>query len=141
MGPARAASILATVVIFVVYLQPWHIPLKYLVPGTIFLVAFQIVPVVFTVATAFTNFGDGHRGTKEDAIRAIETDLGPARRRSRPEYILTIATTGDPATGPLVFLLVDPATKAVQVGDAEGLTPVDRRHGGGRAARSRQHRA
>ena len=27
----------------------WHIPLKYLIPGTIFLIAFQVVPVVSTV--------------------------------------------------------------------------------------------
>jgi len=116
--------IVATVLIFVVYLQPWHIPIKYLVPGTIFLVLFQIVPVIFTVSTAFTNFGDGHRGTKEDAIRAIEL-TSVQRVPDSPEYVLTIATTGDPATGPLVFLLVDPATKAVQIGDAEGLKPFD----------------
>ena len=30
------------------------------------------------------------------------------------EYILTIATSGDVATGNLQFLLYDPATKAVQ---------------------------
>lgn len=118
-----AVVIGATIAIFVVYLQPWHIPLKYLVPGTIFLVAFQVVPVVFTVATAFTNFGDGHRGTKDDAIRAIETS-SIQRVADSPEYILTIATAGDPATGALVFLLVDPDTKAVQRGDANGLTPV-----------------
>jgi arabinogalactan oligomer/maltooligosaccharide transport system permease protein len=118
-----AAVIVATVVIFVVYLQPWHIPLKYLIPGTIFLVLFQIVPVIFTLSTAFTNFGDGHRGTKEDAIRAIEL-TSIQRVPDSPEYVLTIATTGDPATGPLVFLLVDPKSKAVQLGDAEGLKAV-----------------
>ncbi len=58
--------------IFWVYLSPERIPAKYLVPGTIFLLAFQVFPVLYTVSTAFTNFGDGHRGTKEDAIRAIE---------------------------------------------------------------------
>ena len=40
--------VLVTLAIFVVYLQPWHIPLKYLIPGTIFLIAFQVVPVVST---------------------------------------------------------------------------------------------
>ena len=42
------------------------------------------------------------------------------------EYVLTIATTGDAATGNLVFLLYDPATKTVQQGTTEGLTPVHR---------------
>ncbi len=112
-----------TIAIYIVYLQPRHVPIKYLVPGTIFLVLFQIVPVVFTVATAFTNFGDGHRGTKDDAIRAIETS-SVQRVPDSPEYVLTIATTGDPATGDLVFLLVEPATKAIQRGDASGLTQM-----------------
>jgi arabinogalactan oligomer/maltooligosaccharide transport system permease protein len=115
--------IVATVAIFIVYLQPWHIPIKYLVPGTIFLVAFQVVPVVTTAVAAFTNFGDGHRGTKVEAISAIQT--GSVQRvPGSTDYTLTIATTGDAATGPLVFLLYDPTTKAVQRGDATGLTPV-----------------
>ena len=70
--------VVVTLALFFVYLQPWHIPLKYLVPGTIFLIAFQIVPVVFTFGVSFTNFGDGHRGTKDDAITAIEAIVGPA---------------------------------------------------------------
>ena len=114
--------VLVTVAIFVVYLQPWHIPLKYIVPGTIFLVAFQVVPVVSTFGVSFTNFGDGHRGSKDDAITAIE---GSSVKQvpGSTEYILTIATSGDVATGNLQFLLYDPATKAVQIGTPEGLTP------------------
>ena len=74
---------LTTVRIFVVYLQPWHIPIKYLLPGTIFLIAFQVIPVVATFATSFTNFGDGHRGGKQDAITAIQT-ASVSRSRARP---------------------------------------------------------
>src|SRR4029078_12688075 len=60
--------ILTTVCLYAVYLQPWHIPLKYLVPGTIFLILFQVIPVIFTITTAFTNFGDGHLGSTQEAI-------------------------------------------------------------------------
>jgi arabinogalactan oligomer/maltooligosaccharide transport system permease protein len=119
-----AVLIISTILIFIVYLQPWHIPLKYLVPGSIFLIAFQIVPVIATVSTAFTNYGDGHRGSKADAIRAIET-TSVQKVPGSAEYILTIASTGDAATGELVFLLVDPTTKVVQRGDANGLQPLD----------------
>ena len=118
-----AVLLIVTAVIFTVYLQPWHIPLKYLVPGTIFLVAFQIIPVLFTASTAFTNFGDGHRGSKEDAIASIER-AAVTQVPGSAQYVLTIATTGD-AAGPLVFLLVDPNTGAVQLGDAEGLQPFE----------------
>lgn len=118
-----AIVVATTLALYVVYLQPWHIPLKYLVPGTIFLILFQIIPVVFTVATAFTNFGDGHLGTKDEAIASIER--GSVQQvPGSAQYVLTIATDGDPATGALVFLLVDPDTKTAQRGDADGLSPL-----------------
>ena len=63
-----AVLIAATAFLFYIYISPRNIPAKYLVPGTVFLLAFQVFPVLYTIATAFTNFGDGHRGTKQDAI-------------------------------------------------------------------------
>ncbi|MBM7080942.1 ABC transporter permease subunit [Micromonospora humidisoli] len=106
------------------YLTRRHIPAKYLVPGTIFLIAFQVFPVLYTASTAFTNFGDGHRGSKADAVVAIETS-SVKQVPGSAEYALAIATTGDPATGPLVFLLTDPGTGRVSAGDAAGLRPLD----------------
>lgn len=116
--------IATTIAIFIVYLQPWHVPLKYLVPGTIFLIAFQVIPVIGTMATSVTNFGDGHRGTKADAVVSIESST-VERVPGSTAYVLTIATTGEPATGDLVFLLVDPKTKTPQRGDADGLQPLE----------------
>ena len=115
--------IAVTVIIFIVYLQPWHIPIKYLLPGTIFLIAFQVIPVVATLGTSFTNFGDAHRGTKQDAITAIQTG-SVAQVEGSAQYVLTIATPGDAATGELVSSSMTPKTKTVQKGDATGLTPV-----------------
>ena len=80
--------VLVTLAIFVVYLQPWHIPLKYIVPGTIFLIAFQVVPVVSTFGVSFTNFGDGHRGIeggRDHGDRRIVGQAGPGLRRVRPD--------------------------------------------------------
>ena len=125
MWVALGILIVTTGLLFFIFIQPWHIPIKYLIPGTIFLIAFQIIPVAQTVTTAFTNYGDGHRGTKEEAITSIETS-SVQKVPDSTEYILTIATTGtDPATGDLVFLLVDPETKEAFVGDATGLTPLE----------------
>ncbi|MFI6318439.1 ABC transporter permease subunit [Nonomuraea sp. NPDC050556] len=101
------------------YLTPRHIPAKYLVPGTIFLIAFQVFPVIYTVTTAFTNFGDGHRGDKQAAITAIET--GSVRQvPGSPEYNLTAGVKD----GTLVFLLADTKTKQVQVGTPQGVSPL-----------------
>ncbi|MGW5080532.1 ABC transporter permease subunit [Micromonospora echinospora] len=110
--------------LFYLYLSRRHIPAKYLVPGTLFLIAFQVFPVLYTASTAFTNFGDGHRGSKDDAIVAVQTS-SVKQVPGSTEYNLTIATKGDPATGALVFLLSDPKTKDVFAGDAEGLRKLD----------------
>ena len=83
-----AVLVLVTLAIFVVYLQPWHIPLKYIVPGTIFLVAFQVVPVVSTFGVSFTNFGDGHRGIegrRDHGDRRIVGQAGAGLGRVRPD--------------------------------------------------------
>ncbi|SCL27208.1 arabinogalactan oligomer / maltooligosaccharide transport system permease protein [Micromonospora nigra] len=110
--------------LFYLYLTPRHIPAKYLIPGTLFLIVFQIFPVLYTASTSFTNFGDGHRGDKRDAIVAIQS-ASVTQVPGSTEYALSIATTGDAATGPLVFLVTDPATGEVSVGDADGLRPLD----------------
>jgi arabinogalactan oligomer / maltooligosaccharide transport system permease protein len=109
-----------TGLIFWIYLTRRALPAKYLIPGTLFLIAFQIVPVIFTVTTAFTNFGDAHRGTKAEAIQAIEGSSVQQVPNS-VEYVLTIATDGSATSGDIVFLLVDPATSKVFAGTADGL--------------------
>lgn len=112
-----------TIAIFYIYLSRRRVPLKYLIPGTLFLLAFQVFPIGYTASTAFTNFGDGHRGSKKDAITAIQT-TSVVQVPGSAEYALSVATAGDPATGPLVFLLRDPATGEVFAGDDDGLEPL-----------------
>jgi arabinogalactan oligomer / maltooligosaccharide transport system permease protein len=114
---------LVTATIFYVYLSRRRLPLKYLLPGTVLLVAFQILPVLYTASTAFTNFGDAHRGSKRDAIVAIQT-ASVTEVPGSPEYALSVAVRGDSTDGPVVFLLVDPDGKAF-VGDRDGLEPLD----------------
>jgi arabinogalactan oligomer / maltooligosaccharide transport system permease protein len=79
--------------------------------------------VLYTMSTAFTNFGDAHRGSKQDAIRAIE-GASITKVPGSTDYRLSVATQGDPATGDLVFLLTDPETRAAQVGTPDGLKPL-----------------
>ncbi|WP_084958589.1 ABC transporter permease subunit [Thermoactinospora rubra] len=118
--PAVVVVCLATAAIAALYLTRRFVPAKYLIPGTVFLLAFQVFPVLYTMSTALTNFGDGHRGGKQEAIAAIET-ASLRQVPGSPEYALTAALKGDE----LVFLLVDTKTKQVQAGTEEGLSPVD----------------
>ncbi|WP_433199646.1 ABC transporter permease subunit [Dactylosporangium sp. CS-047395] len=113
-----AVLVVVTGLIFAIYLSPRAVPAKYLVPGVLFLLAFQVVPVLYTAATAFTNYGDGHRGGKQEAITAIQS----ASVRQVPgsvEYTLSVALDG----GGLKFLLLAADGKAY-VGDGSGLQPL-----------------
>jgi arabinogalactan oligomer / maltooligosaccharide transport system permease protein len=115
-----AILVAVTLLAFYVYLSPRTIPLKYLLPGTLFLIVFQVLPVLYTVSTAFTNFSDGHRGSKEAAIAAIE-GASVQQIPDSTTYTLTIATDGDPVAADLVFLLADPTGEQLFVGTDEGL--------------------
>lgn len=113
-----AAALIATLLIDVVYLRRDLLPLKYLVPGTIFLLAFQVYPVIYTFYLSFTNYGAGHILTKQQAIEQIEQQsLFTPPDATRYEVQL-FANNGD-----LGALLTD-AEGNQFFGTAEGLTPL-----------------
>jgi arabinogalactan oligomer/maltooligosaccharide transport system permease protein len=104
-----------------VYATRRAVPLKYLLPGMLLLLAFQIWPIAYTVATAFTNYGDGHSLTKEEATANIVAN-SVREVEGSPRYRLSVAVRQgqDPATGDLVFLLTDPEGEH-HVGTVDGL--------------------
>jgi len=55
-----------------IYLLPKAYPFRWMAFGLGFLVLFTIYPIVFTIYIAFTNYGDGHLLTKEQALPLIE---------------------------------------------------------------------
>ena len=62
----------ALVAINVTYLSGRFLPLKFLLPGLLFLIVFQLYTMVFTGYASFTNYGTGHVDDKDAAITAIE---------------------------------------------------------------------
>src|SRR5690625_4377971 len=54
-----------------VYFSRRAIAAKYLLPGVIFLLVYQVFVIGYTGFVAFTNYGDGHNSTKQDAIAAL----------------------------------------------------------------------
>ena len=112
---------LITVVLVATYATGRALPAKYLVPGTLMLALFVIYPIVLTAQTSFTNYGDGTRNDKQATVDQI-VGSSVVRSDDSPQYNLTIATDGDPASGPFTYFLVpqdDPET--VYEGTAEGL--------------------
>ena len=112
---------LITVVLVATYATGRALPAKYLVPGTLMLALFVVYPIVLTAQTSFTNYGDGTRNDKQTTVDQI-VGSSVVRSDDSPQYNLTIATDGDPASGPFTYFLVpqdDPET--VFEGTPEGL--------------------
>lgn len=70
---SAAISIIA-LGINVIFLREHLYPFRWLSPGLVFMVLMVAYPVLFTVYTAFTNYGDGHLLTKPQAIRVLEKE-------------------------------------------------------------------
>ena len=66
-----AFSAFVLVVVTWTYFSRRMLPAKYLVPGLVFLLVYQIFAMAYTGYVAFTNYGDGHNSTKGDAVSAI----------------------------------------------------------------------
>ena len=58
-----------------IYLIPQAYPFRWMSFGLGFLILFTIYPMVFTIYVAFTNYGDGHLLTKEQALPIIEKQV------------------------------------------------------------------
>ncbi|QAY63012.1 ABC transporter permease subunit [Xylanimonas allomyrinae] len=98
-----------------VYFSKRALPGKYIYPGLAFLLVFQIFVVGYTVYVSFTNFGDGHNGTKEQAVTAL---LAQNERRveGSASYPITVVEND----GELGFALVTQDVSicaGAQVGD------------------------
>jgi arabinogalactan oligomer/maltooligosaccharide transport system permease protein len=111
----------ATLLIDAVYLVPDRrlVPLKYLVPGTVFLVAFVVIPIISNANIAFTNWSTLHNLTKDEAITAIEE-----RSLVAPADAATYTSTPAKQDGALVLLLVEDTTGEIFVGTEDGLEPL-----------------
>ncbi len=120
--PALAVVIAATALVDWIYLVPhsWSLPAKFLIPGTVFLIGFQVVPIVYTITVAFSNYSTGHILTKQQAIDTIKINsLQPPANGGQYD----MAPAKD-ASGHLVLLLHDESSGKVYVGTKKGLTPL-----------------
>lgn len=66
-----AVLLIITLGLNVIIFVPSLYPLKWMAPGLALVVLLVIYPILYTVTTAFTNFGDGHRLSKTQAITQI----------------------------------------------------------------------
>ena len=121
----RAVTVLflATLALDAVYLvRRWTLPLKFLVPGTVFLLAFQVIPVVYTINVAFTNYSTGHILSRSEAIANIQQN-SLTESANGASYSMTLMRDGN---GKLVLALLDEDTGRTFIGTKDGLRPIPR---------------
>lgn len=111
--------------IVVVYSTRRFVPMKYLLPGLLLLLGLQVWPMVMTVQTAFTNYGQGYALSKEDATNSIiANSVFQVEGSERYRLSIAVPEGSDVATGDLVFLLTD-SEGIVRAGTAEGVEDID----------------
>jgi arabinogalactan oligomer/maltooligosaccharide transport system permease protein len=121
---AFGVLILAALAIDAVYLlnRKWTLPLKFLLPGTVLLIAFHVVPVIYTINVAFTNYSTGHILSRSEAIDSIRQN-SLTESANGASYAMTLMR--DDAHR-LVLALVDQDSGETYIGTREGLKPIPR---------------
>jgi len=72
--PFAAAITVIALIVNVVLLKKEAYPLRWMIVGFVFMALFTIYPIIFTIWVAFTNYGEGHLITKEQAIVQFEEE-------------------------------------------------------------------
>jgi len=118
-----AVLIVATLLLDAIYLvKRWTLPLKFLIPGTIFLLAFHVVPVGYTIDVAFSNYSTGHILSRSEAISSIqENSLTEASNGA--SYSMTLMRDDRHR---LVLALLDEDSGKTFIGTQDGLKPIPR---------------
>lgn len=117
------------VVVNYIYFSRKRIAAKYLTPGIIFLIIFQVFTLLYTGYIGFTNYGTGHNGTKDQAISSL---LASAQERveDSPSYPVTVVEQ----FGTYGLLATDPDSGDALLGTAEQpLQEVDAEFDNGQA--------
>jgi arabinogalactan oligomer/maltooligosaccharide transport system permease protein len=118
---ALGVLVAATLALDAIYLSPTRtLPAKFLLPGTVFLLAFQVIPIAYTINVAFSNYATGHVLSKPEAIETLE-ERSLAEVPDSSSYVMTPARDND---GALVLLLLDEVTNEAYVGTRESFQPL-----------------
>ena len=92
----------STLIIDYVFLSKKRIAAKYIVPGVLLLVAFQIYPALFTGYVAFTNYSTGHILNKDLAIDVLLSNSYESAPNAQP---LSVQIARDSVSGELTLLV------------------------------------
>jgi arabinogalactan oligomer/maltooligosaccharide transport system permease protein len=119
MWTGFVAVLVGTVAIDAIYATGRFVPMKYLLPGLILLLVYQVYVVFYTGAVALTNSSEFNQGSQDRAVNVI---LAQNERRveDSPQYRLTVLDKD----GELAFLVTDPEGEVFVGTDDEPLEAV-----------------
>lgn len=114
------ALVISAAIINWIFLSKRTYPLRYLVPGLIFLFTFVVYPIGYTVYLSFTNYGTGHLLSKRQAINSLK------QKYYSPQDSQTfISHVYKNQKGDLKAILISRTSDEVYLTGGEGLTPID----------------
>ncbi len=110
------------------YFSRKNLPAKYLAPGILFLLIFQVFVLFYTGYIAMTNYGTGHVGSQEQAVSSLMSSA-LTRVEDSPTYPLTVLDRA----GTLSMLVTDPEGNALIGTTGDPLEEVDATFDGDKA--------
>lgn len=110
---------LGVVLLNVTFLSERMYPLRYLLPGLLFMAVMIVYPLVYNVYVAFTNYGTGNILTKETVIEQLEGRMEAAP--NAPRYTYTLFADSEQQ---LALLLESPEGERY-ISNGQNLVPVD----------------
>jgi len=118
--------IIATLLLDAVYLlnRAATLPLKFLLPGTLFLIAFHVVPVIYTINVAFSNYSTGHILSRSEAIANIRQNSF-TEAANGASYSMTLMRNHEHK---LVLALIDQDSGKTYIGTQSSLRPIAHDH-------------
>jgi arabinogalactan oligomer/maltooligosaccharide transport system permease protein len=119
---AAGFFVLALIAVNFVYFTK-GLPLKYLLPGLLFLLVFQVFTIVLTGYSSFTNYGTGHLDDQAAAINALE-QRGERPVEGSADYPAVPIAQGAEVSMLVTFPEGTSSPGETFIGTNESLTPV-----------------
>ncbi len=107
------------VMLNLIFILPQAYAYRWMALGLSFLILFTIYPIFFTIYVAFTNYGDGHLLTKEQAIKSIQETKYLAESGKSFSW-----TAFKSAEGQYALWLVDPSGATFLAKQGETIVPA-----------------
>lgn len=112
--------IISTLILDFIFLGKRRIASKYIVPGVILLLLFQVYPAIFTGYVAFTNYSTGHFLDKETAINGLVSNSFAPINDSQ-NYMQVVSNN---ITGEISLVILDSRGYGLGTRDGFSILPI-----------------